>query len=83
MVVAQYYNFTHPRGHITSGGLGTMGFAIPASIGVAFVKNDKPIICISGDGGFQMNMQELITAKINNLPIKFIIMNNKILWNIL
>ena len=76
MWTAQYYKFNNPRSHITSGGLGTMGFSVPASIGAAFGVKDRPIISISGDGGFQMNIQELITAVANKLPIKFMIMNN-------
>ena len=76
MIVANRCTFSYPRSHITSGGLGTMGFAVPASIGAAFAVKDRPIISISGDGGFQMNMQELVTAKINKLPIKFIVMDN-------
>ena len=76
MWTAQYYKFNNPRSHITSGGLGTMGFSLPASIGAAFGVKDRPIISISGDGGFQMNIQELITAVANKLPIKFMIMNN-------
>jgi acetolactate synthase I/II/III large subunit len=79
MWTAQYYKFNHPRSHITSGGLGTMGFSVPASIGAAFAIKDRPVISISGDGGFQMNMQELITAVYNKLPIKFIIINNSFL----
>jgi acetolactate synthase I/II/III large subunit len=79
MWTAQYYKFNHPRSHITSGGLGTMGFSVPAAIGAAFGVKDRPIISISGDGGFQMNMQELITAAHNKLPIKFIIINNSFL----
>lgn len=79
MWVAQYYKFNHPRSHVSSGGLGTMGFSVPAAIGAAFGVKDRPIISISGDGGFQMNMQELITAKAYNLPVKFIIMNNSFL----
>ncbi|MEG8948141.1 biosynthetic-type acetolactate synthase large subunit [Rosettibacter firmus] len=79
MWVAQYYKFNHPRTHITSGGLGTMGFALPASIGVAFAVKDKPVLCITGDGGFQMNMQELATASYNKLPIKIFIINNSFL----
>ncbi len=79
MWVAQYYKFNHPRSHLTSGGLGTMGFALPASIGAAFGVKDRPVISISGDGGFQMNIQELITAVYNKLPVKFIIINNSFL----
>jgi acetolactate synthase-1/2/3 large subunit len=79
MWVSQYYMFNEPRTHLTSGGLGTMGFSVPASIGAAFAVKDKPVISISGDGGFQMNMQELITASFNKLPVKFIIINNSFL----
>ncbi len=76
MWVAQYYKFKNPRSHLSSGGLGTMGYSIPAAIGAAFAVKDRPVVSISGDGGFQMNMQELITAVAYNLPIKFFIMNN-------
>ena len=76
MWIAQYYKFNNPRSHVSSGGLGTMGFSIPAAVGAAFAVKDRPIVSISGDGGFQMNMQELITAAYHNLPIKFFIMNN-------
>jgi acetolactate synthase-1/2/3 large subunit len=79
MWTTQYYMFTNPRSHISSGGLGTMGFSVPAAIGAAFAIKDRPVISISGDGGFQMNMQELITAAYHKLPIKFIIMNNSFL----
>ncbi|MEJ2613399.1 MAG: biosynthetic-type acetolactate synthase large subunit [Ignavibacteriaceae bacterium] len=78
----QYYKFNNPRSHLTSGGLGTMGFSVPASIGAAFGVKDRPIVSISGDGGFQMNLQELITAvyyKLYKLPIKFFILNNSFL----
>jgi acetolactate synthase-1/2/3 large subunit len=76
MWIAQYYHFKNPRSMITSGGLGTMGFSVPASIGAWFGEKDRPIISISGDGGFQMNMQELITAAHHKVPVKFIIINN-------
>jgi acetolactate synthase-1/2/3 large subunit len=79
MWTAQFYKFTQPRTHLTSGGLGTMGFSVPASIGACFGVRDKMIISVSGDGGFQMNIQELITAVANKLPIKFMIMNNSFL----
>ncbi|HED06074.1 MAG TPA: biosynthetic-type acetolactate synthase large subunit [Ignavibacteria bacterium] len=79
MWVAQYYKFNNPRSHLTSGGLGTMGFSVPAAIGAAFAIKDRPVVSISGDGGFQMNMQELITAAYYKLPIKFIILNNSFL----
>jgi len=76
MWVAQYYKFNNPNSHVCSGGLGTMGFSVPASIGAAFGIKDRPIVSINGDGGFQMNIQELTTAVYHKLPIKFFIMNN-------
>jgi acetolactate synthase-1/2/3 large subunit len=78
MWAAQFYQFKHARSHITSGGLGTMGFSFPAAIGAAFAVKDKglPIVSINGDGGFQMNLQELATAAAHNLPIKIVIINN-------
>lgn len=79
MWIAQHYKFVNPRSHISSGGLGTMGFSVPAAIGAAFGIKDRPIVSISGDGGFQMNIQELITAVAYKLPIKFIVINNSFL----
>jgi len=79
MWVAQYYQFTNPRSHLSSGGLGTMGFSVPAAIGAAFAVKDRPIVSISGDGGFQMNIQELITDAHHKLPVKFFILNNSFL----
>jgi len=79
MWISQFYKFVNPRSFLTSGGLGTMGFSVPASIGAAFAVKDRPVISFSGDGGFQMNIQELITAVYNKLPIKFIILNNSFL----
>jgi len=76
MWAAQYYQYLHPRSFISSGGLGTMGFGLPAAIGAQIGCPKKKVICISGDGGFQMNSQELATAVINKLPIITIIMNN-------
>jgi len=79
MWTAQYYKFENPRSNLTSGGLGTMGFSVPASIGASYGVKDRPILSISGDGGFQMNIQELITAVYYKRPIKFIILNNSFL----
>jgi len=79
MWTAQHYKYNNPRSNLTSGGLGTMGFSLPASIGAAFAVKDRPVISISGDGGFQMNIQELTTAVSNNLPIKIFIINNTFL----
>ena len=76
MWTAQFFKWKHPRTQITSGGLGTMGFSLPASMGAAFGRNDLPVFCISGDGGFQMNIQELETIAHNKLPVKIFVMNN-------
>ncbi|MEW6510125.1 MAG: biosynthetic-type acetolactate synthase large subunit [Bacteroidota bacterium] len=76
MWAAQFFNFMHPRTHITSGGLGTMGFSLPAAMGAAFGRNDRPIVSISGDGGFQMNMQEMATIVEHRLPLKIFVINN-------
>ena len=79
MWCAQYYKFKNPRSHITSGGLGTMGFSLPAAIGASFGVKDRPIVSICGDGGFQMNIQELITAVAHKIPLKIFIINNSYL----
>ena len=76
MWAALYYNFKYPRTLITSGGLGTMGYGFPAAIGAQFANRDKKILCISGDGSFQMNIQELATAVIEQIPVIVLIMNN-------
>ncbi len=76
MWTAQFFRFLYPRTHITSGGLGTMGFSLPASIGVAMAIKDKPIISLNGNRGFQMNIQELATVASYNLPIKILIFND-------
>jgi acetolactate synthase I/II/III large subunit len=76
MWAANFCNIIHPRTFISSGGLGTMGYGLPAAIGAQFGSPQKPVICISGDGSFQMNIQELATAIFNRLPIIVIIMNN-------
>ncbi|MBO8173043.1 MAG: biosynthetic-type acetolactate synthase large subunit [Bacillaceae bacterium] len=79
MWVAQYYEFQHSRSLISSGGLGTMGFGFPAAIGAQLAHPDKLVISVSGDGGFQMTMQELALVKELNLPLKIVIINNKCL----
>ena len=76
MWTAQFFKWKHPRTQITSGGLGTMGFSLPAAMGAAFGRTDLPVVCISGDGGFQMNIQEMATIAQNNLPLKIFIINN-------
>jgi acetolactate synthase I/II/III large subunit len=79
MWAAQRYRSAAPRGFITSGGLGSMGFALPAAVGVQLSKPDATVLCVSGDGGFQMNIQELATVRRLNLPIKLVIVDNKYL----
>jgi acetolactate synthase I/II/III large subunit len=79
MWAAQRYRSSLPRGFITSGGLGAMGFALPAAIGVQMAKPDATVLCVSGDGGFQMNIQELATVHRLGLPIKMVIIDNKYL----
>ena len=73
---AQFYKFEEPRSFLSSGGLGTMGFGLPASIGAKLAQPQKTVINITGDGSFQMNLQELATAVQNELPIKIAILNN-------
>ena len=77
MWVAQFYSFTKPRTLLTSGGLGTMGYGFPASIGAQFAFPDKKVITVAGDGSLQMNIQELGTVVANKLPIKVVILNNR------
>ncbi|HEX6504975.1 MAG TPA: biosynthetic-type acetolactate synthase large subunit [Terriglobales bacterium] len=79
MWAAQRYRSASPRGFITSGGLGAMGFALPAAIGVQLANPDKTVVCVSGDGGFQMNIQELATIHRLGLPIKIVVVDNKYL----
>src|SRR5206468_6758547 len=79
MWAAQRYRSSSPRGFITSGGLGAMGFALPAAVGVQLAKPDTTVLCVSGDGGFQMNIQELATVHRLGLPIKLVIVDNKYL----
>jgi acetolactate synthase-1/2/3 large subunit len=73
---AQYIHFDAPRLWLSSGGLGTMGFGLPASIGAQIANPDQTVFCICGDGGFQMALQELATLANQQLPVKVIIMNN-------
>ncbi len=73
---AHHYNFKEPRSFLTSGGLGTMGYGFPAAIGAAVAFPDRQIVCISGDGSFQMNMQEIMTAVDLQLNVKVAILKN-------
>ena len=79
MWVAQHYQFNHPRQHLTSGGLGTMGFGLPAAIGAQFAKPGTKVINVAGDGSFMMNAQELATIRRYRLPLKIIILDNQCL----
>ncbi|MFO8008997.1 MAG: biosynthetic-type acetolactate synthase large subunit [Candidatus Brocadiia bacterium] len=76
MWAAQYYCYTEPRTFISSGGLGTMGFGLPAAIGARFGRPDKPVWLVSSDGSIQMNIQELATAVVNRVPVKIALLNN-------
>ncbi len=77
MFAAQYYGFDKPRRWINSGGLGTMGFGFPAAMGVQLAFPDAISVCITGEGSFQMNLQEFATCKQYNLPVKIICLNNQ------
>jgi acetolactate synthase-1/2/3 large subunit len=76
MWAAQYFHFAAPRRWINSGGLGTMGFGLPAAMGAAVGCPDQTVICVAGDGSVQMNAQELATCAENGIPVKVFIMNN-------
>ena len=76
MWVAQHCRFTHPRNHLTSGALGTMGFGLPAAMGAQFACPERPVVLVSGDGSFMMNVQELVTVARCKLPVKMILLDN-------
>ncbi len=79
MWAAQFYQFDQPHKWVTSGGLGTMGFGLPAAIGAQLGKPEETVIAIVGDGGFQMTMQEMAVLRQYNLPVKVVIVNNEAL----
>lgn len=79
MFAALYYPFNKPRRWINSGGLGTMGFGLPAGLGVKFAKPDEEVVVVTGDGSIQMNIQELSTALQYDIPVKIINLNNRFL----
>ncbi len=79
MWAAQYYKFNQPRRWINSGGLGTMGFGLPAAMGVQFMHPDATVACVTGEGSIQMNIQELSTCRQYRLPIKVLSLNNRYL----
>jgi len=76
MWAAQYYSFSNPNKWATSGGLGTMGFGLPAAIGAQFASPNDAVVCFVGDAGFQMTLQELSVLQEKNLPVKVVIVNN-------
>ncbi|MWP61764.1 acetolactate synthase 2 catalytic subunit [Gilliamella sp. Pas-s25] len=77
MWTAQHMRFTHPQNFITSSGLGTMGFGLPAAVGAQMARPNDCVICVSGDGSFMMNVQELTTIKRKKLPIKIVLIDNQ------
>ena len=76
---AQSLELTADQMFLTSGGLGSMGYALPAALGMCFATGRKPVVVIAGDGGFQMNIQELQTIAHHNLPVKLVVVNNNCL----
>ena len=76
MWASQFWRFSRPGNWVNSGGLGTMGFAIPAAIGAKAARPDETVIALDGDGCFQMTVQELITASTENIPVKVVVFNN-------
>jgi acetolactate synthase I/II/III large subunit len=79
MVASRYYPFKNPRTNITSGGAGTMGFALPAAMGAAIAEQGRPVVAVIGDGGFQMTLQELGTIMQYGIPVKILLLNNNFL----
>lgn len=79
MWATQYLELNENKKFITSGGLGTMGFGFPAAVGAKIANPDQPVVCITGDGGFQMNMQEMATAVAEGAPVIVCLLNNQYL----
>ncbi len=82
MMAARYFKFTEPRSMVTSGGMGTMGFGLPAAIGATFGAPDRTVCLFLGDGGLQMTIQELGTIMEQQSPVKIILLNNNYLGNV-
>jgi acetolactate synthase-1/2/3 large subunit len=79
MIAARYYAPSEPNSFITSGGLGTMGFALPAALGAKFAVPNRQVVAVAGDGGIQMNIQELATVAQEGIALKVVILNNNYL----
>jgi len=79
MIASRYFKFTKSKSNVTSGGLGTMGYGVPAAMGAQLGAKDRTVCCFVGDGGFQMTLQELGTIAQNKLPVKIILLNNNFL----
>jgi acetolactate synthase-1/2/3 large subunit len=79
MFAAQHYEYRHPYSFITSGGLGTMGYSLPAAIGAQMARPDKQVWCVIGDGCFQMTLQELAVMAVHRVPVKIALLNNEYL----
>ena len=82
MMAARYFKYSKNRSIVTSGGLGTMGFGLPAAIGATFGCPDRTVCVFMGDGGLQMNIQELGTIMEQKAPVKIILLNNNYLGNV-
>ena len=82
MITSRYYKMKDPRTHITSGGAGTMGFALPAAMGAKLAMDHKQVVAVIGDGGYQMTMQELGTIMQYNIPVKVLVLNNNFLGTV-
>jgi acetolactate synthase-1/2/3 large subunit len=79
MITSRYYKFNQPNHNVTSGGLGTMGFGLPAAVGAKVAQPEKEVVAVLGDGGFQMTIQELGTIMQSNIPVKILVLNNNFL----
>ena len=79
MITSRYYKFNQPNHNVTSGGLGTMGFGLPAAVGAKVAQPNKDVVAVLGDGGFQMTIQELGTIMQSNIPVKILVLNNNFL----
>ena len=79
MIACRYADFNKTKSNITSGGLGTMGFALPAAIGAKMAAPDREVVMIAGDGGYQMTIQELGTIFQQKVPVKIVVLNNEFL----